>query len=662
MALLLPATIGALPAVGRADDPTPVRTLALTETGADLFFQGSSKSVRETAADGTKTTETEQFLEEALDVRGKGYIYHPNLLEWYGSLRLGLTQEQLTINQQSERPNGKLLGYNISGLFLREKPISLSLFSSRSQQFIDRDFASRTDLQYGRSGIQVIKKGDYPMSLLLERVDVREDSGLRLDQRTTNLLEFRASDQSNPNRLLQLTYDHEATDETVTTRPQLGGTTTVDRLPFIRDELDLASTLYFGPSDLQNRFTAHARLLNRTGSYPETTEEFDASLELMHSDTLSTFYRILYLSDQTDIDINRTFNGEAGITKHIYESLDITGRLVTNDQQFQQGLEDTVGGFLEFAYRKKTPIGRLESSLLIGEEVTQEQSATGRFSIHGELLPLSGLGYIPLSHTNVMAGSVVIMNQTRTITFIEGVDYLLRVTGAVTEIARLAAGGITDGQVLLVDYTVLAAKNATWTTDQLNWTTRLQLEKVPVAFYYGFHLRNDNLQSGDNPGNLDKQQGHLVGVELSPGDLRVILEHEIRNQLLYPPWTADRVRASYLWRPTRDIDVSVGAGAEHLVYSRAGSFALEPGQSTLDTLNAYGRLTAKLRSDLLFHTEAEFMKTSGRENRNLAQVSLGLDWHYRDLDLSVQAREAVYQQEQNQGSLQSIMLLVKRRF
>jgi hypothetical protein len=215
---------------------------------------------------------------------------------------------------------------------------------------------------------------------------------------------------------------------------------------------------------------------------------------------------------------------------------------------------------------------------------------------------------------------------------------------------------------MLVDYTVLAAKNATWNTDQLNWTSRLQLESVPVALYYTFHSRNDRLQSGDNPGNLDKQQGHLFGVELTPGDLRVILEHEIRDQLLYPPWTADRVRASYVWRPTRDIDVSIGAGAEHMTYRDTAAFALEPGQGTLDTLSAYGRLTAKLRSDLLFHTEAELMKTSGRENRNLAQLSLGLDWHYRDLDLSVQAREAVYQQEQNRGTLQSLMLLVKRRF
>ncbi len=241
-------------------------------------------------------------------------------------------------------------------------------------------------------------------------------------------------------------------------------------------------------------------------------------------------------------------------------------------------------------------------------------------------------------------------------------DYILRVTGAVTEVARLAAGGISDGQVVLVDYTVMAAKNATWTTDTLNWSSRLQLEKLPLALYYTFRSRNDTLRSGDNPGNLDRQQGQLVGVELSPGDLKIILEHEIRDQLLSPPWTADRVRATYLWRPTADVDVSVGAGAEHLKYRDAAAFALPPGRDFLDTLDAYGRATVKLRSDLLFRTEAEIMKTAGNENRSLAQVLLGLDWHYRDLELSVEAREAGYTQEQNRGTLQSIMVVLKRRF
>ncbi len=300
MALFLSAPIAAPTAVARAEDETPIRTLALTETGGDLYFQGSVKTIRETAADGTKTTESEQFFEETLDLSGKGYIYHPNLLEWSGSLQLGLIQELLAINQVNDRSKGNVLGYNLSALVLREQPVSFSLFSSRSQQFIDRDFASRTDLLYGQSGVQVFTKGDRPMSLLLEQVNVTEDSGLRLDQRTTKLLEFKAADQSNPDRLLQLTYDHEATDETVTTRPILGSPATVNQLPYVRDELNLSSALRFGPPDLQNRFDTHARLLDRTGAFPETTEELDADLELAHSDTLSSFYRAVYLSDRSE--------------------------------------------------------------------------------------------------------------------------------------------------------------------------------------------------------------------------------------------------------------------------------------------------------------------------------------------------------------------------
>ena len=662
---LLLAALAAPGGSARAAQRTPIQPLGLTDTGGELYLRGNFKSVTQTASDGTKSVEDDKFFEETLELRGRGYVYHPNLLDWFGSVRLGLTQQEITIDQQKQSSSGNLLGYNLSGLFLREKAVSASVFSSQSQQMIDRDFASSTKLEYGRTGVQLLKKGDLPMSLLVERVTMKEDSGLRLDDRTTDHLRFTAADQRNPNRLLELIYDREAVDETIITRPLGvggGGASETDRFPYTRDELNLNGLVRFGPADLQSRFGAHARMMDRVGTFPDRVREGDASLDLAHTKTFSTFYRGLYLLDETDTDRDVTTNAEVGFTKHIYESLDITGRLIANDRQLQDGSQKTRGGFLDFAYRKETPVGQLNLGLMLGRENTDQSAPSGQLFIRGQSITLTGTTFFPLGHANVLTGSILVTNVARTITYVEGTDYELRITGSITEIARIPAGAILDGQEVLVDFTILTSEQATWTTDHLNWTNRLQLKDLPLAFYYNYHLRDDNLVSGLDPGNLDRQRGHLAGVELSLKDLQVVLEREIRDQLLFPPWTADRVRAHYTWRPTRDVDVAVGGGAEHLVYRNIQQFDLEPGQDTMDSLNGYGRLTAKLRADLLGLLEVEYLKTSGRENRKLTRLSVGVEWHYRDLDLSIQAREAAYQQEQNSGTTESIMFILRRRF
>lgn len=656
-ALLVPA------AAGQAAQRVPVQALGLTETGGEIFLRGSFKDETQTAADGTQTTETEKFFEEVLELRSKGYVYHPNLLDWFADLRLGLTQEMININQQSQNSNGNLLGYNVAGLFLREKPVSFSAFSSRNQQFISRDFARRTELINTRHGAQVVTKGEFPMSLMFEQVEVREVSDLRTDERRTRHLRFTAADQRDRDRTLELSYDHEDTDETITfAPPKGGGASTVDHLPVRRDEVNVHGSWQWGPGPLKSRLTGNARVLDRAGNFPDKIRAGDLALNLQHTQTFSTFYRALYNQDQTESELDRDMNGEVGFTKHVFESLDITGRGAYAKHEFGNATEDIKGGFLDLAYRKKTPIGQYNASLLLGRETTREQAPAGEIHVRGEAVTLVDLAFVTLKRPNVQAGTVQVWNLSRTLRYREGPDYTLATLGAFTQIVRVAAGDIGDPQAVLVDYTVRAAVDAIWNTDYITWTNRLKLDAIPIAVYYHYRLRDDELRSGDDPGNLDKQRVHLAGAEFDHKGLNIVGEHEIRDQILFPPWTADRARARYMIRMTRDVDFTVGGMAEHLVYRNAKQFGLASGRDVLDTYNAYGRLGAKLQRNLLLRADAEYVQTKGRENRTLANVSVGLEWAYRSLEMALQARESFYEQEKNTGTSQTIMFTLRRRF
>ncbi|MFO8015056.1 MAG: hypothetical protein R6X20_17350 [Phycisphaerae bacterium] len=640
---------------------TPIRPLAVTGTGGEVFIEGTSGSHDETTGPGVETQEEDLFLEEGVEVRSEGYAYHPNLLDWTADLRLGFTQERITVDDTDRDSDGDLLGYNLTGLLLKEKPVSVRGFAARSEEIIHRDFARNFDLETEREGVEISTRGPAPMTLLLERHRLRELSDLRLDEEQVTHLRYAISHQPSPDTVLKLDYDHEETDQTITSFTT-AGPPTVDDLPDEADEVIVNATHRFGEGPEQHRAAGHIRALDRRGFFPNRILAANSTLDLVHSDSLASFYRADYIQDDTETSRDRDLRGEVGATKEIYDSLDITGRGLWDRREFNEGEQTTVGGFLDFQYRKETPIGRYSSGLLLGHEETDLRSSTGTETVRGETVTLTGITFVPLDRLNVVGGSVQVMNLSRTITYVQGVDYLLQTIGARTEISRTAAGSILDGQVVLVDYTVQTAPRAEYDTEHLNWLHRLDLDAVPVAVYYEFRSLDDQLTSGEDPGNLDTEVSHLLGAELDHEGLRLVAEHEDRDQELFPPWTANRLRGSYTHPVSRQVDLSVGGYLERIEYEEAQAFGLEEDRDHLDTQRAYARVTAKLVRNLLVHGGVEHLETSGRENRRVLQVQCGLEWRYRDLEFSIDVRQAEYRQEQTDGTDRTLFFSLRRRF
>ena len=98
-----------------AQKKMPIRPLGITQFGGDLQINGNMHTQSQTTPDKKVTTESENFFEETLSIRTSGYVYHPNLLEWYGDVRGGLVQQSITVNNQTTAGPGQIKGYNISG-------------------------------------------------------------------------------------------------------------------------------------------------------------------------------------------------------------------------------------------------------------------------------------------------------------------------------------------------------------------------------------------------------------------------------------------------------------------------------------------------------------------------------------------------------------------
>lgn len=647
--------------VARAQRAAPIENMNITGLEGDLLLTGNYRNDHETRENGQVTDEKDLFFREEVGLRSTGYFYHPNLIDWNAGLRLGLTQQRIDINDDSFDSNGTITGYNLSALLLKEKPVSVRAYTARSQEFIDRSFARQIELDSRVTGAEVMFKGPMPVSLLYENRSDFEESDIRTDDETSDLLRIRATDARDRDLFTQFTYEHEDTDKTSTFFLD-GQPPVVQDLPDRRDEFTATNRWRFDDGLYTHTLNGQTRLLRRRGSFNNDILSFNQRLDLQHSDTLGTFYRVQALNDETDTQQDDLLEGEIGFIKKYYQSLAVTGRVFGSDRQIESGSEQRYGTFFDFDYRKKTPVGQYTSGLGVGTDLETQESESGQLAVRDEAVVLAGVTPQRLNEPNIVAGSVAVTDANNAVRFIEGIDYRLQQIGEFTEIVRLVTGTIADGQLVLVDYDIAAAENARFRTDRINWRHRLQLKDLPIALIAEYRLRDEKLQSGDDPGNLDREEVILLGVEYRVDPITLAAEYEQRDQQLFPSSRAYRVRGTYDQVIDEALSLTFGGDYEKLRYDNAEEFGLEPGRDFLDRYSLFGHATVKLRRDLIARFETTYTDMRGRDNDTLARVGGSLNFRRGNLDLTISAHHEMYEQEGDEGESDVVRFSLRRSF
>lgn len=668
-ALVLAMVASSAPAQGRSSrrkKKIPIKPWAMQDLGGELYVR--SRIIRDKQAGGnTKTTQSEMTFEEGLNLDGKGYVYHPNLLTWDMGFKVGSRQERIKVNRTQSSGDALLLGYDVRALIFGEKPLSFRLFSKQRQDQRDSGFSQSSEIRESRFGAETLVKGDFPASFLAELITVDEHNDQRQVDRESTHMRFKIRDARDRDWETSLIYDHLEKDETSLFVPLTGGTTSRQDIPDTRDEVTLSNRWRFGPGKDKHSLDGRLRALERTGAFDNQILSAEQELELIHDKTFRTNYSGTYDLDETEDRRDRTITGEVGLTKDIYKSLVLRGRGTFNSRDFIDGSDRAYGGAFGMDYRKRTPIGRYECGVKLGREYRRQESAGGQQFFRDERVTLKVLTFSALKNVNVDLGTVVVTNSNGgappdTITYVEGLDYELRTTGATAEIARMVGSKIKDGDVVLVDYSARIAENAEFTTDRAEWSNRIRLKGLPVSVYTDMRLHNQNLTSGQDPGNLDRQTSARVGAELKHQGLRVSVEHEIRDRELSPPTVSTRARASLRTDITRDVRVSISGHALRLDYKNAEEFGLDSNSDFSEVIGAGAGMTAKLGRKTLIRLRTEATRDRGRNERTLFKNEAALEWKYGQVDLSIKARYNWLEQNQTQRDSASVMFTITRKF
>lgn len=647
--------------VARGQRAAPIENMNITGLEGDLLLTSHYRNDHETRANGQVTDEKDVFFREEVGLRSTGYFYHPNLIDWNAGLRLGLTQQSIDINDDSFDSNGTITGYNLSALLFKEKPVSVRAYTARNQEFIDRSFARQIEVDTEVTGAEIMFKGPTPFSLMYEKTNDYEESDIRTDDETSELLRAQLTDARDRDLFTQFTYEHEEIDKTATFFIP-GEAPIIQDLPDRRDEFTVANRWRFNDGPNTHTLNGQTRLLQRRGAFDNDLFSFNQRLDLEHSETLGTFYRVQVYKDDTDTQKDELLEGELGFIKKYYQSLNVTGRVFGSDRQLDAGSEQRYGTFFDFDYRKKTPIGQYTSGLGIGTDMETQESDSGQLGVRDEPVVLAGITPQRLRSPNIVPGSVVVTDVNNAVRYIEGVDYRLQKFGDFTEIVRLVTGSIANGQLVLVDYEAGAAENARFRTDRFNWRHRLQLKDLPIALIAEYRLRDEKLQSGDDPGNLDREEVILLGVEYRVDPITLAGEYERRDQMLFPSSTAYRIRGTYDQVIDDATTLTFGGDYETLRYTNADTFGLEPGRDFLDRYSLFGHATTKLRRDLIARFEASYTDTRGRNNDTLARFGGSLDFRRGNLDVTISAAHEIYEQEGDTGDSDVVRFTLRRSF
>jgi len=500
---------------------------------------------------------------EKLELRTRGYVYHPALLVYSIGLRPEFKRQHTeTTGTDIPKDDAKFLGYFVDMTVLQLKPYTVNLFASKERgdfkTSLAPDVATESSLFRGRL---LLKYPILPTTVTLERSESRyENFFSSLEKADTARIE--SSHKTDASRTAFKT-------ESVRQTRSIGAS------GFTTERSDTTiSNIYTPKRGLT--LTSSARLgTNSSELFDFTTTNVSAGLALRHTEKFSARYD-LRLDKREGKDFSSdSRSASAGLTHLLYENLTTSLNAFGTQSRLSAGDLDAYGGNLSFFYRRRIPWGYLSVNLGRSGRI-EDDRRTGAFTeVRGETLNLTGTTAALLTNTNADVPSIVVTNAAETIIYVENIDYVVSVVGRSVAIARTPFGGIADGQQVLVNYRYQAlppAKTAI-TTDNFGFDLSLWSS---LRLYYQRGRSKQKLLSDTRSFEPFDDTVERVGGELHWKWSTTRVEVEDRDTTRTP--TKHRMAQQVLsFQPTRDLSFGFSVDYSELTLKETGDVTQSSG-------------------------------------------------------------------------------------
>ncbi len=648
--------------VGCQTTDTPQRRgrgVKITEYGGYIDLIGRRREQEQASKVGARDVQSnETIFEESVTLKTKGYVYHPNLLEFAAAGLFGLTQrdyDEVTGGRaRATSDDGNLLGFDVSGLFLKKKKYPGLMYARRHEALEPRLFQSSletTTTNYGVMWQYLSQKVPTRLQfnqndVQLDPLDPEEEAG----RQTNTNLQFNTGYNFSDYHSVSLTYRRDSVQE----EPF--------ELDYDSDELTLGHQVFFG-DQRQHRLLSELIYLEQRGTFDIERAEWRETLRLQHTEQLRSWYR-WYLASRTQgtltgiQPIDETTYYLGGTVEHqLYESLISQLHAYLQNQQFESGPEiDRYGAYVSFDYRKQNAWGVLRARYRAGLERQDRRGGDQSIEVLDEVHTFRDPEPITLATPNIVLGSILITAEDRLTIYQRERDYRVQTVGDRVEIRRIPTGQIADGQTVLIDY--VFELGGSLVLDSLTQDFELRQEFLSgLSPFYRLRWQGQTITPKDAPGAVPEDiTAHTIGVDFQRGSLRLGAEYEAHDSSV-SPFDALRLRSTYTHR--------FGTGATAILTTRWSNMDYDlPVPREIRLWTVEGRYRHPLTRSLTVEGGVVYRvgtDTLSGDDEGL-DVDLALEWLIRQTEIRLTWEYAQFDDDFSRNDSAMIYVQVRRRF
>ncbi len=471
-ALLLSLGLSPAPAVAR---PRAILMIRDFHNWLDLDYEYDGRMAD---SENSKQTYSEHQLTQTYHFDMQYAIYNPRWLHGHLELGLGL---------QEEWYDGETYGsgsdvswensYHLDGIAMDRRSTPVNFFASSQTDSVNRRFDRNYDLTTENYGIGMTFKNRL-LPAHVNFMSVRaETDGLELDriQKTRTY----TADCTHAVRDLSLT--------------ELSYTRTEDDTSYNGDqpsedntckEFDARNNLSWG-EHLKRSYLSSTYHHRRESGYNDLeSTDWSESLLWKPGTALKMGLDYHYNQDETAGLERKDHKTKAWVEHRLYDSLTSRAWYRNRDSDFSSGKENEYSWLLGLAYEKMLP---RESTFNLGYSYeygeTDRNLESGEFFVIDERLLIDIFGRNTLRQLDIVADTIVVRNQDKTITYREGSDYLVVPVGRETDLVIPDGSLISTGDIVLVSYDYLVDPDINYSTTINRGYVSLALFQQRYRFY-----------------------------------------------------------------------------------------------------------------------------------------------------------------------------------
>lgn len=470
-----------------AERNAPVKPLQINRQSGEAGFEFHYLSEKQSRKGSSETKLSNRTFQEYLIYRMRGYVYHPRLLDFNAQVKLGLMQQSVDRSGNDDEhfsSNSTIGGYDLYLHFLKEHPLSFSLFANKDRRAVMELFTDRQLVETEGYGATVSwKKAPLPMSLSVTHNRMREWGADHWSESRHTVVEYLVRHELERRMSSELRYRYMMYDQEFEADLPQGD---------IRRETDSRShdvsfiNNYYLSEDHRSFLNSTLRYYDQNGTQDFSTTTWRERLFLHHSDTLDTYYQFSVKDDQFEDAEIRTYQAEAGIEHQLYRSLKTHFDLHGRRTEYDRITEDIYGGTLSLGYRKHTPWGYLSAGYGRTLDWNKRSGRTSRRRIVDEQVVLIDGITIFLDQPAVIPATIVVTDLNGLVTYTENFDYEVIKQGDNYGLRLLLGGSIADGDTVLVDYETEFTSDIEYISDLQHFNIRYDFERYleGLSLYY----------------------------------------------------------------------------------------------------------------------------------------------------------------------------------